>query len=40
MPVPFAQAEAGTAPATTVVTGVDAAGFLADFVTVLAGTRG
>jgi purine nucleosidase len=40
LPVPFAQAEAGAAPPTTVVTGVDAAGFLADFVTVLAGTRG
>jgi purine nucleosidase len=40
MPVPFAQDEARTAPPTTVVTGVDAAGFLADFVTVLAGTRG
>jgi purine nucleosidase len=40
LPVPFAQAEAGTAPPTTVVTGVDTDGFLADFVTVLAGRRG
>ncbi|MGY1744718.1 nucleoside hydrolase [Blastococcus sp. SYSU D00695] len=40
LPVPFAQEEARTAPPTTVVTGVDVAGFLADFVGVLAGTRG
>ncbi|SEP29238.1 nucleoside hydrolase [Trujillonella endophytica] len=39
LPVPFAQEEARTAPATTVVTGVDAAGFLADFVGRLAGVR-
>jgi len=40
LPVPFAQEEARTAPATTVVTEVDSAGFVADFVSVLAGTRG
>jgi purine nucleosidase len=40
LPVPFAQAEARTAPPTKVVTGIDAAGFLADFLAVLAGTRG
>jgi purine nucleosidase len=40
LPVPFAQEEARTAPPTTVVTGVDAGGFLADFISVLAGTRG
>jgi purine nucleosidase len=39
MPVPFAQDEARTAPATKVVTGVDAPGFLADFIGVLAGVR-
>ena len=40
LPVPFAQAEARSAPPTTVVTGIDAAGFLTDFLTVLAGARG
>jgi purine nucleosidase len=40
LPVPFAQAEARTAPPTRVVTGIDAAGFLGDFLGVLAGTRG
>jgi purine nucleosidase len=40
LPVPFAQEEARTAPATTVVTQVDSAGFVADFVSVLAGSRG
>jgi purine nucleosidase len=40
LPVPFAQEEARSAPPTRVVTGVDTAGFLADFVAVLAGTRG
>jgi purine nucleosidase len=39
MPVPFAQEEARTAPPTTVVTGVDAGGFLTDFIGVLAGVR-
>ena len=39
LPVPFAQEEARTAPPTTVVTGVDAPGFLADFIGVLAGVR-
>jgi purine nucleosidase len=39
LPVPFAQDQARTAPPTTVVTGVDVEGFLADFVGVLAGTR-
>jgi purine nucleosidase len=40
LPVPFAQEAARTAPPTTVVTAVDVPGFLADFVGVLAGTRG
>ena len=39
-PVPFAHSEARTAPPTEVVTGIDATGFLADFLTVLAGGRG
>jgi purine nucleosidase len=39
LPVPFAQDEARSAPPTTVVTGVDVEGFLADFVGVLAGVR-